>query len=177
MAGECCCGCDRRTDTSARFGGSGVTIVPSVRIYQKKQLRLDRLNFTQRQMFKIGSVGVATVKNRLAAAQGPTDAPAKPLTKNYAIRKSKWHKGNRRNLYLSGAMLRNFMVRTVSERSARASLTTRKDRIKAWVNQKIERWIVFSPKNKAAVTEAARRVFQESLRGLVLQRWLGGRQQ
>ena len=149
----------------------------SVRVYHKKQVRLDLLNFSQRQMFKVGSLGVAAVKNRLAAAQGPTDAPAKPLTKDYAIRKSKWRKGNRRNLSLSGDMLRNFMVRTVSERSARASFTTRKDRIKAWANQKIERWMVFSPKNEAAVTEAARRIFRESTRSILLQRWLRGRQQ
>jgi hypothetical protein len=55
--------------------------MPSVRVYQKKQIRLDRLNFRQTQMFKIGNVGVATVKNRLAAAQGPDDGLAKPLTK------------------------------------------------------------------------------------------------
>jgi hypothetical protein len=85
--------------------------MPSVRVYQKKQIRLDRLNFRQTQMFKIGNVGVAAVKNRLAAAQGPDDGSAKPLTKRYAIWKTKLGKGNRRNLMLSGDMLRNFMVR------------------------------------------------------------------
>ena len=35
--------------------------MPSVRVYQKKQIRLDRLNFRQTQMFKIGNVGVAAV--------------------------------------------------------------------------------------------------------------------
>jgi len=55
--------------------------MPSVRIYQKKEIRLDRLNFRQTQMFKIGTVGVAAVKNRLAAAQGPADSSAKPLTR------------------------------------------------------------------------------------------------
>ena len=61
----------------------------SIRIYQKKQIRLDRLSFRQSQMFKIGNVGVAAVKNRLAASQGPSDGPAKPLTKQYAIWKTK----------------------------------------------------------------------------------------
>jgi len=133
----------------------------SVRIWQKKQIRLDRLNFKQHQMFKIGNVGVAAVKNRVGAALGPSDAPAKPLTKRYAIRKTRLGKGNRRNLTLTGDMLRNFMVRTVSENRARAGLSTRKDRIKAWVNQKIEPWVVFSPKNKLAVVEAMRRVLIE----------------
>ncbi len=36
--------------------------------------------------------------------------------------------------------------------------------------------MVFSPKNRAAVLEAARRVFQESLKWLAVHRWLGGNQ-
>ncbi len=55
--------------------------MPSVRVYQKKQLRLDLLNFRQRQMYELGGTGVAAVKSRLAAAQGPADNAAKPLTK------------------------------------------------------------------------------------------------
>ena len=133
----------------------------SIRIYQKKQIRLDRLNFKQSQMFKVGSAGVAAVKNRLAAAQGPADSSAKPLTKRYAIRKTRMGKGNRRNLMLSGNMLQNFLVRTVSENKAKAGNSTRKDRIKAWITNKIEPWIVFSPKNKAAVVDATSRVLQE----------------
>jgi hypothetical protein len=70
----------------------------SVRVYLKKQLRLDRLNFRQRQMYELGSAGVAAVKARLAAAQCPADSPAKPLTKRYAIFKTRKGKGNRRNL-------------------------------------------------------------------------------
>ncbi|MEN6533092.1 MAG: hypothetical protein ABFD89_05475 [Bryobacteraceae bacterium] len=150
--------------------------MPSVRIYQKKQLRLDLLNIRQSQMFKVGNVGVAAVKNRLSAAQGPADSAAKPLTKRYAIRKTKLGKANRRDLALTGDMLRNFLVRTVSENRAKASLSTRKDRIKAWVNQKIEPWIVFSPKNKAAVLEATRRVLAEMKPRLIIERALGGKQ-
>ena len=148
----------------------------SVRIYQKKEIRLDRLNVKQHQMFKIGNVGAAAVKNRLGAALGPNDAATKPLTKRYAIRKTKMGKGNRRNLALTGDMLRNFQVRTVSENKAKASNSTRKDRIKAWVNQKIEPWIVFSPKNKAAVLEATKRVINEMIPRLTIERVLGGKQ-
>ena len=150
--------------------------MPSVRIYHKKQIRLDRLNFRQHQMFKIGNVGVATVKDRVQSALGPSDTPAKPLTKRYAIRKTKLGKGNRRNLSLTGDMLRNFMVRTVSEGKAKASNSTRKDRLKAWINQKAEAWAVFSPKNLKAVTEAARRVAAEMVPRIVIERVLGGRQ-
>jgi hypothetical protein len=151
--------------------------MPSVRIWQKKRLVLDHLNFRQNQMFKIGTVGLAAVKNRVQAAMGPADEPAKPLTKRYAIRKTKLGKGNRRNLTFTGDMLRNLSLRTVSEKAAKAGLTSRKERIKAWANQKIQPWLVFSPKNRAAVVEAARRVMQENLKRLAVERGLGGRQQ
>lgn len=151
--------------------------MPSVRVFYKKQVRIDRMNFRQHQMFKVGTVGVAAVKNRLQAALGPEDQPAKPLTKRYAIQKTKLGKGNRRNLSFTGDMLRNLSLRTVSEKTAKAGLTSRKDRIKGWANQKIEQWLVFSPKNKAAVVEAARRVMAEAVKRLMLERNLGGKQQ
>ena len=148
----------------------------SVRIYQKKQLIFNQLSFQHRDMVKVGTVGVAAMKNRLEAAHGPSDGPAKPLTKRYAIYKTRLGKGNRRNLRLTGRMLDNFMLRTVTENSAKASLTSRKERIKGWANQKIEPWVVLSPKNQAAVREAARRVMAEAKDRLLVERWLGGRQ-
>ena len=150
--------------------------MPSVRVYQKRQLRLDLLNFKQRQMYELGTVGVAAVKARLAAAKGPEDSAAKPLTKRYAIFKTKKGKGNRRNLTFSGDMLRNFEVRTVSENRAKANVSTRKNRIKAWVNQKRETWMVFSPKNKATVAESARKMIDQMKPRLLLEKTLGGKQ-
>jgi hypothetical protein len=147
----------------------------SVRVFYKKQVRIDQMNFRQQSMLKIGTVGVAAVKNRLAAAQGPTDSSAKPLTKRYAIRKTQLGKGNRRNLMFTGDMLRNFQVRTVSDNKAKANNSTRKDRLKAWINQKIEPWVVFSPKNKAAVAESARRVLQDMKPKLLLERVFEGK--
>ncbi len=148
----------------------------SVRIYQKKQLRIDRLNVKQMQMFKLATVSVAAVKNRLAAALGPDDTPAKPLSKYYAIRKTKMGKGNRRNLMLTGDMLRNFNVRTVSEKRAVASNTTRKDRTKAWITSKIEPWAIFSPKNRETVMRAGKQMIDEISSRIVLERSLGGKQ-
>ncbi len=150
--------------------------MPSVRIYQKKEVRLDRLNIKQAQMFKIGNVGLASVKNRLAAAQGPNDGAAKPLSRYYAIRKTKMGKGNRRDLMLTGDMLRNFMVRTVSENKAKASNSTRKDRVKAWITNRIEPWAVFSPKNRLVVQQTAQQVLNEIAPRLAIERSLGGRQ-
>ena len=116
------------------------------------------------------------MKNRLDAGQGPEDTAAKPLTKRYAIQKTKLGKGNRRNLMFTGDMLRNFLVRTVSENKAKASNSTRKDRIKAWVNQKIEPWGVFSPRNRQAVLEAGRRIVAEQVPRMTIERMLGGKQ-
>jgi len=146
----------------------------SARVFVKKQVRIDHLTFHQQAMFKIGTVGVAAVKNRVGSAQGPTDGAAKPLTKRYAIRKSTLGKGNRRNLMFTGNMLRNFQVRTVSDNKAKASNSTRKDRIKAWANQQREPWIVLSPKNVGTVIEAGRRVLAEMAPRLMVERYMGG---
>jgi hypothetical protein len=151
--------------------------MPSVRIWFLKQLRVDHLNFRQLEMLKLGTVGLAAVKNRLAAGLGPNDAPAKPLTKRYAIYKSKRLRRRAvRDLSLTGSMLGNLSVRTVSERAAKAALTSRKERMKGLANMRHEAWLVFSPRNRAAVLEAARRILREITPRLIVERFLGGRQ-
>ncbi len=57
-----------------------------------------------------------------------------------------------------------------------ASNSTRKDRIKAWVNQKIEPWGVFSPRNRQAVLGAGRRIVAEQVPRMTIERMLGGKQ-
>jgi len=148
----------------------------SVRIWQKKQLRLDALTFRQRDMVQIGSAGLLSVFGRIRAGKGPMDSPAKPLKKNYAIQKTRKGKGNIRNLFLTGQMLASLKLRTVSDRRAYASVgadqrteskalrkkdkslrkLTNKD--VAWINQKREPWLLFSPINKQAVMAKAREV-------------------
>jgi hypothetical protein len=140
----------------------------SVRIWQKRRLRLDLLTFRQRDMVAIGAAGLLSVKKRLREARGPADGPAKPLSKRYAIYKSKRHRGNRRDLWLTGKMLANLQLRTVRDNSARAGLTSRKERTKGLANQRIEPWLVFSPANRRAVFEKARLVFLEAKKRLVL---------
>ncbi len=141
----------------------------TVRIWQKRQLRLDRLTFRQRDMVQIGSAGLLSVMKRLSQARGPTDAPAKPLKKGYAIYKSRLRKGNRRNLFLTGKMLENLKLRTVSDNSAKASLTSRKERIKGFANMRREPWLVYSPINIQAVMQTARVVLAQAK--MRLMRW------
>ncbi len=138
-----------------------------VRIWQRRKLRLDLLNFRQRQMVEIGSASLLDVKRRLSQAKGPTDGPAKPLGRGYAIYKSKLRRGNRRNLFLTGDMLRNLSLRTVSENSARAGLTSEKQRVKGRANMKKEPWLVFSPANVASTARKAREVFDRMVKGMV----------
>ena len=147
----------------------------SVRVYYKKQIRIDRMNFRQQSMLKIGTVGVATVKNRLAASQDSNDAPSKTLTKGYARQKTRLGLGDKRDLMLTGDMLRNFQVRVVTENKAKANNSSRKGRLKAWINQKIEPWVLFSPKNQKATQESASLILKEMAPTLVLERAMEGK--
>ena len=110
----------------------------SIRIYVKKKIELSRLNVRQKEMFKLGTVAVAAVKDRLAHARNSHDGAAKPLTKRYAIQKNRMlsrggfrrtgrgsGRKNVRDLRLSGDMLRNFTVRTVRDNSVRAGVAGR----------------------------------------------------
>ena len=69
------------------------------------------------------------------------------------------------------------MVRTVSENKAKATNSTRKDRIKAWITSKIEPWAVFSPKNRQVVHDTAQRIIAQMAPRLLIERTLGGKQQ
>lgn len=147
-----------------------------VQVYVKRQLRLDRLSFGQQQMFKLGTVAVAAVKDERGRAIAATGGPAKPLKRAYAIKKTKLGKGNRRTLSLTGDMMRNLQVRTVSENVAQANLTTRKDRIKGLANTRIEEWLAYSDRNVNQVQTAAQQILiREIAPRLILAKALGVR--
>ncbi len=77
----------------------------SARIWVKRRISVGHLNFKQAQMHKLGTVGVASVLNRVRAALGPDDAAAKPLTKRYAIQKSRLRLGTRDGTPLPGLLV------------------------------------------------------------------------
>ena len=140
-----------------------------LRVYVKKQLVVNSLAFRPQQMYKIGHAGTLDVKMRVGAAVNANDAPAKKLTKRYAIYKNKVVRMGRvkRDLTLTGAMLQNFQVRTVSNNSAQARNSTRKDREKANRNQQREPWILFSPNNQRAVLRVTQQVFGDIVKQMV----------
>lgn len=136
-----------------------------VRVFLKRKLRLDLLDFDQKQMYRLGDFGVTEVLSRIAKGQGPEDSPAKPLGKGYAIRKTKAGLGNRRNLRFKGLggghMLDNLKVRTVSKNEAQARFSVLWAREKAEANTAREPFMLFSPRNQKQVAAMASRLLIE----------------
>lgn len=148
----------------------------SVRIHQKKRIRLHGLTFKQLQMVKIGRVGLAEIKRRIAAAQGSNDEPAKPLKDvSYKLQKKRKGLPAVRDLHFSGEMMKNLTLRTVSEKAAKAAFTSRKARSKANANQNIEPFVVFSPKNEEVIREATEKELRENAKTLIVEQWLSGK--
>jgi hypothetical protein len=142
-----------------------------VRVFVKRRLRFDLLNYDQRQMYKLGVFGLAEVLDRIRKTTNTQDAPSKPLKKGYAIRKSKLRLGNRRNLTFTGDMLRNFTVRTVSRNFSRAGMTSVKQRQKALANSAIEEFAAFSPRNQRRVAEVANIIMlREKIPSMVIEK-------
>jgi hypothetical protein len=129
--------------------------LPRVRVFVKRKLALERLTLGQRTMYELGKFGLAELKQRVQQARNAEDAPAKKLWKGYAIWKTRQGKGNRRNLTLSGKMLDNLQVRTVSENAAYARPSSEKERKKAQGNEKREQWAAFSPRNQREIVTRA----------------------
>lgn len=138
---------------------------PRVRLFVKRKLRLDRLNFGQSVMAELGMFGLDQVKERIRRLGNSDDQRSKPLTRGYAIYKTKKGKGNVRNLRFSGKMLDNLSVRTVSSNFVRANMTTKLQRQKAIANAKIEMFWEYSPRNvKAVRSKAVKLLDAETLR-------------
>jgi hypothetical protein len=164
----------------------------SVRVFFRKKLALDRLTISQRAMYEIGQTGVFSVADRLSKGMGPNDGPAKPLRVSYARWKSKKGKGNKRDLFFTGQLLRDLRVRTVTENRAFASVgaTARQEKKSiatkdkrytskgkftralnnkdvGKINQEREPWCVFSPQNRRTVIVKVKEVLVQIKQGLV----------
>ena len=131
---------------------------PRVRVFVKRRLRLDLLNYDQQQMYKLGVMGVDEVVERTSKAKNADDQPSKPLQRGYAIYKTRRGLSNRRNLTFSGDMLRNLSVRSVSRNFAKAEWTKKDPRKKALANNQIEEFAAFSPRNQQRLADAANQI-------------------
>jgi hypothetical protein len=131
------------------------------RIYVKKQLFVEHLTFSERQMLKLANVAVAEVKDRLSKNRDGNDRPAKPLSKWYARIKAAKGLNPWRDYKKYGSLLKNLLVRTVTKNRMRAENSTRRDRLKARELSKIQPWIVYSPTNQRKIRAAAGKILFE----------------
>lgn len=155
----------------------------SIRVYVKKKIEVGRMNFDQKQMLTLGTIGLGSIKTRIQAALNTNDGPSKPLTRHYAIRKSRLRGvqkntggvlggaraiTNKRDLTLTGEMMRNLRVSSVSENTAKSTWSTVLNRAKATNNQRLDPFIDFSPRNVKAVMDNAGQILSNLIGRLVL---------
>jgi hypothetical protein len=148
-----------------------------VRVYVKKQLRLEKLTVMQKEMYALGNAGLASIVTRVSSAKGSNDQPAAPLKESWRRiklsrhlkpvrdlrgtgmmwpKKSKAAKPRKPRLQNVGHLLDQIKVRAVSDYMARIEEpTTRAGRIKARAHRDM---LLFSPKDKETVRMAAQRI-------------------
>jgi hypothetical protein len=161
----------------------------AISIYVKKQIRLDRLNFSQQSMAGLGMVGLKERKASIAAGHGPNDGPAKPLSKAWAAIKRRSRLQPIRDLRGTGLAFGNQLSRAkkrrktgrrfighmidnlgksfrVTDTGVRIGFSTYAARIKARANEKIEPFLIWSPRNRQAIYNKAISVFSELVKKL-----------
>ena len=155
----------------------------TVRVYVKKQLRLDLLSVPQRQMYQLGVAGLASIKRRVSNAYGGNDGPAPPLVNKrwMRIKKAKglrpirdlrgtgmmWPEnakaGKRKpKLKFVGHLMEQMAVRKISgdNRVFIDEPTSRYGRKKAR-NLRNRAMLGFSPSDKATIIRNARVLLRE----------------
>ena len=131
------------------------------RIFVKKRIFIEHLTFSQRQMFKLATVALAEVKDRLHRNRDVKDNVAKPLTRWYARIKQARGLNPWRDFRKSGDMLRNLQVRTVTDKRARMENSTRKGREKARALGMMSPWLLYSPHNQRRLHTVAQQILFE----------------
>lgn len=146
------------------------------------------IGFTELQMFALGNFGVEVIKERVSRAIGSDDAPMPALKSRKAKRWSKSQKryveygreskfsyANRkkdaglqpiRDLRVSGDMLDDFSVRSVSASEVRMDITTAESRMKARVNEIRAPWFGWSPSDMVKLIARARQMFGDMVQDI-----------
>lgn len=139
--------------------------MPSIRVYVKGKIELGRLSVPQQTMFKLGTIMLGRKLESLRLGLNSKGVKAKPLTKKYAIRKNKRHRTgkNFRDLRLTGQMLANFSVRTVSENRAKVWFSSGIARTKAIANHKIDQQLPLSDAELYQIGGSSRRLLNAEL--------------
>ena len=143
-----------------------------------------QLGFDVRQMLQLGNYGVSLIRDRVSRGIGSNDQTMPPLKQSKARRysisqkklveygdllpryaKYKQRVGAKpiRDLKLTGEMLGNIAVRSVSANQARIDISSNIQRIKARRNERRSPWWGWSPKDLAKLAFAARETFRTNL--------------
>jgi hypothetical protein len=136
--------------------------MPDVRIkYNGVRVRLRGFGMRKLHHLRILMVGLDSIRSRLARGIGETDGPTKPLTKRYAIYKSRVTRSRSiRDLRLTGELLDGLKPRYADDTKAVADASGRKGRMKARIYRDLLR---FSPQDQEAMREMAADVFAEQV--------------
>ena len=113
------------------------------------------IDYDVEQMMQLAQFGVDVIKRRVSLGIGSADGTMPGLKRGYAIRKQRAGAGNRRNLQLTGAMLSNFTVRSVSATRATMGITSQKERIKALANERRAPWFGWSARDLVELIKLA----------------------
>ena len=136
-------------------------MIPDVRIrWNGVKVRLRGFGLRKLQHLQILEVGLKSIKARLVGAIDQNDAPTKPLTKRYAVRKTRAGKGNRRDLRLTGALLDGIKPRYADDFRAVADATGRLGRMKARIYRDL---LQFSPRDQIAMGRISTVLFKQNV--------------
>jgi hypothetical protein len=150
--------------------------VQRVRLASGAKLRIfGEISFDVKQMHALAQLGVDLIKERVSRGVGSSDTAMPGLKRHYAIRKTRAGAGNRRNLRLTGAMLDNLTVRSVSASQARMDITSARERIKARANEKRAPWFGWSARDLAALAKAGEQLFRLNVADMGLGKVTRGR--
>ena len=161
----------------------------AVSIYWKKKVELGRLTIPQKSMAVIGFAAVREINARTAAGIGPTDGPAKPLSKKWAaikrnmrlkpIRDLRGHglafgnqltrakKRKKTGKRFIGHMMDAFTPRTVRDNEVRLGMGPFAARVKAVRNQLREPWMILSTRNIMALQPVIGRAWSAAVKQMV----------
>jgi hypothetical protein len=122
--------------------------------YNGVRVRLRGFGLKKIHNLKILEAGLKSVKERLARGMASDDAPTKPLTKGYAIRKSRLTRRKAiRDMRLTGKFLDNLLPRYADDHQAVAYSKGRDGRLKGQIYKDHISFSDSDQKKMAAVAE------------------------
>ncbi len=134
-------------------------MVPDIRIkFQGARVRLRGFGFKKIHHLRLLLEGIRSIRSRLGKALDENDTRTKPLTKRWAIIKTRAGKGNLRNLRFTGALLDGIKPRYADDQQAIADATGSLGRMKARIYRDLLR---FSPSDQAAMRKVAEELFHD----------------